>query len=202
VAAGACDVAALLSGDLRYTVDDWPMVNVSWQDAVDYCGWAGKRLPSEAEWEKAARGGDGRRWPWGNHDRVDGSNHGRLEANGLLAPTVGLQSNFSFVGDDSDGFAVVAPPGAVRWSESPYGAFDLAGNVSEWVADYYAGDGYVSLPAVDPVQNAPQPPAPERVCRGGSWAEPKLYGRAYYRNSANPAHRSFDRGFRCARSIR
>lgn len=198
-AAGGCDVTPLTVGDPVFLEDALPMVNVAWRDAAEYCRWRGKRLPTEAEWEKAARGDDGRRWPWGNHDRADGANHGRAQDHPVRAPPYAFPS---FVGDARDGFAGAAPPGALVWSDSPYGVYDLAGNVSEWVADYYR-ESYVGLTTVDPVVDTPPSgTSSPRVYRGGSWAEPALFGRTYMRLFAAPGHRSFDRGFRCARDAR
>jgi formylglycine-generating enzyme required for sulfatase activity len=195
-AAGGCDMAPLTAGDPAFLDDALPMANVTWRDAADFCRWRGKRLPTEAEWEKAARGVDGRRWPWGNHERGDGANHGRAQEHPVRAPPYAFPS---FVGDARDGFAGAAPPGAMAWSDSPYGVYDLAGNVSEWVADYYR-ETYVGLTTVDPVVDTPPSgTSSPRVYRGGSWAEPELFGRTYMRLFAAPDLRAFDRGFRCAR---
>ena len=208
VADGACDSGALLQGDQRYHRRPAnPVVNVTWRDASDYCGWAGKRLPSEAEWEKAARTSDGRCWPWGNQDRRDGGNHGRMEVESVRRTRVmkpnrlssGDEASFEVAPDDGDGAAYPVPPGTLRWSEGRYGTYDMAGNVAEWVLDYYSGGGYADLPRDTPVRRVPVDRDSRRVVRGGSWLDLRLAGRTYARSAHNPAVRSPLIGFRCAR---
>ena len=196
VARGPCDMRPLVAGDSRYAVDEWPMVNVTWDDAVTYCGWRGKRLPTEAEWEKAARGTDGRRWPWGEYDRADGANLGRIEPEIERPPQPGSLGGAI---DAADGYRELAPPGSLPFGRSPYGAQDMAGNASEWVSDWYDENGYAAMTTVDP--SGPKS-GHLRVTRGGSFYEPRFFARTYYRNADLPTERSITRGMRCARDLR
>jgi eukaryotic-like serine/threonine-protein kinase len=152
---------------------DYPVVHVDWNQAKTYCAWAGADLPTEAQWEKASRGTDGRLYPWGNN-----------------SPSCDLANFFGCSGDTT---AVTSH----KSGKSPYGVYDMAGNVREWVNDWYGYDYYSSSP-----ERNPQGPASSdfRVLRGGPWYEADYGVRSANRYFLKPSGFSYDVGFRCARS--
>ena len=161
-----------LGGKLPDGMAKLPVYNVSWDDAKAYCVARGGRLPTEAEWERAARGGlAGQDYPWG--DKFDAK---------LLRSGVEM-----------------GPEEVGKYKPNAFGLFDMAGNVSEWTADYFEREYYAKSPAADP-------PGPAegtyRIIRGGAWSDAPKRVTVYFRNWVRPTQRQANIGFRCAQASR
>ena len=175
VVAGKCSMPGRDHKECTYGhtgLDGYPVNCVSWSQADAYCRWAGKRLPTEAEWEKAARGTDGRVFPWGNGPAICTLTQ-YLKCDGRPYPVAA--------------FSEVA---------SPHGATQMAGNVWEWVADWYGASYYASCPS----KNPQGPPSGKyRVLRGGSYRSTDFFLSTTHRNKAAGGLQQRDHGFRCAK---
>jgi formylglycine-generating enzyme required for sulfatase activity len=173
VRAKACDPTQYLDDD-DLGQDDHPVVGVTWDDAANFCKWVGKRLPTEAEWECAAKGNDTRKWPWSGPFKASAAN--------TALP---------------DHHEKTAPVGQYMEGESPHGVLDMAGNAAEWVADYYDPTFYrTSKQDHDP--KGPES-GRERVVRGGSYLSSAHQVRVAARSRKQPTETSNTLGFRCAK---
>jgi len=159
--------------DSDYNALDQPVVGVTWYEADAFCRWFGGSLPTEAQWEKAARGTDGRKYPWG-HTELDST-----------------YANYA------DNVGNPTPVGKYEKGKSPYGCYDMAGNVWDWCEDWYDSDYYKNMPVRNPKNVTPRS---LRVLRGGSWLFDARYLRGAYRsNVITPSFRECDAGFRLSK---
>jgi formylglycine-generating enzyme required for sulfatase activity len=159
------------------TLTRWPALYVTWSEASDYCRTRDKRLPTEAEWEKAARGDNGKLFPWGQKP-----------------PTSALAMFGQYHAHE---IPIVASVDSGEEGRSPYGLHHMAGNAAEWVEDWFGIDYYATMP-----DRNPHGPANGRykVVRGGSWKSAPALLRTATRSGASPNRRAATIGFRCARS--
>ncbi len=176
--AGVCAPAHASDADQRLAHPTHPVTTIDFPSASRFCAWVGGRLPTEAEWERAARGTDHRRFPWGNQYNSRLANHGRG-----AGP------------DDEDGYRLLAPVGSYPDAASPFGVLDMAGNVFEWTADAFSPEAYLTSSRVDPHGGES---TGIRVVRGGSFLSAAFAMRTSHREPVPEGAIQPDLGFRCA----
>lgn len=179
VRAGQCPPLRVSGNDRRVARSVHPATGMTWREARAYCAFAGGRLPTEAEWEKAARGHSVQLFPWGEFHN----------------PTLANQGKVGFVPDTADGYRHAAPADSFSAGASPYGAINMAGNVWEWTADAYAEGGYAEA---DPFNPQGANPSGQRIVRGGSWRSPPHTLRVTNRTALPEGEAFPDVGVRCA----
>jgi formylglycine-generating enzyme required for sulfatase activity len=193
---GRCEPIAYHEGARRFARPDYPVSLVAWHQARQFCAFRNARLPYEAEYERAARGKNARRYPWGELYNTRASNHGRA------IPRELEQDRRSVIRTDGrDGFVELAPVAALASDRTPDGFMDLAGNVSEWMWDPFRSyTEIIASGSVDPTrQKAAEPGAP-RAVRGGNFETGSPWARGAARRMLDPRTREPTLGFRCARS--
>ena len=206
VQAGSCDPIPVNATQRR---PEEPVTDVTWENAERYCEWKHGRLPTEAEWERSAKGADDRNWPWGMVERTGDFNHGRAMSARERQPGSsrflrGVPVDFVGAGDPGDGFNQVAPVGSYIWSEGPFGTYDQSGNVAEWTLDALGTSpdtqGFKGLPVFDPCRRSIVSDSPH-VVRGGSWRQPAYLAAVGVRDPYDWAYGKDFRGdyvgFRC-----
>jgi sulfatase modifying factor 1 len=185
VAAQACTPPTEGASDPRFNRPEFPVTNVDWDAAAAFCTWASGRLPTEAEWEFAARGSERREFPWGNVYNPYLANHGAYAADSS---------------DATDGFVGLAPVGSFVDGATPLGLLDLAGNVSEWVSDFITRDaqgfGYDEASQVNPKGR----PGGLHALRGGDYLQGAAWLRASFRTDGLGPSPTV--GFRCAADVK